>query len=97
MSEPTDNLPPKKKLDLSGLKAALDSTVTWPDVYAFKFIVPRAHVNHVYALIDGHRYTERESSSGRFVAITVEAMMTSSDDVVAFYERVSVVEGIMAL
>lgn len=86
-----------KKLDLAGLKSALDNAVQWPDVYTFKFIVPRAQVNHLVALIDGHRYSQRESSGGRFVAVTMEAMMTSSDDVVAIYERVAVIEGIMAL
>lgn len=89
--------PSRKKLDLAGLKSALDNAVEWPDVYTFKFIVPRAQVNHLVALIDGHRFSQRESSGGRFVAVTMEAMMTSSDDVVAMYERVSVIEGIMAL
>lgn len=89
--------PKNKKLDLDGLKAALDNSMEWPDVYTFKFIVPRAQVNHLVALIDGHPYTQRESSSGRFVAVTMEAMMTSSDDVVAMYHRVAVIEGIMAL
>jgi putative lipoic acid-binding regulatory protein len=86
----------KKPLDLSGLKAALDGTVQFPTVYTFKFIVPREQVNHLLALLDGHKFSQRESSQGRFVGITFDAMMTSSDDVLAVYERASGVEGLLA-
>jgi putative lipoic acid-binding regulatory protein len=91
-----DKPKPKPKPDLTGLKAALDKAVVFPTVYTFKFIVPRSQVNHLIALMDGHRYTQRESSAGRFVGLTFEAMMTSSDDIVAVYERAATVDGILS-
>lgn len=86
----------KRGMDLTGLRSALDQTVEWPSVYTFKFIVPRAQLNHLLALFDGHRFQQRESSGGRFIGVTFDAMMTSTEDVIAIYQRASIVDGVMA-
>lgn len=87
---------PKRAMDLDGLRSALDQAMEWPAVYTFKFIVPRPQLNHLLALFDGHRVSQRESSGGRYIGVTFEAMMTSTDDVIAIYQRASIVEGVMS-
>ncbi len=81
----------------AGLRSALEEGVAFPTVYVFKFIVPAASLNHLLALLDGLRTTRRESKTGRYVSVTVEAMMTSSEEVIGVYRRTSCVEGLMSL
>lgn len=89
--------PKRDQHRLEGLKAALDKTTEWPTVYTYKFIVPRASLNHLLALIDGNRYSSRESKTGKFVSVTMERVVTSSEDVIELYKRTAVVKGLMAL
>lgn len=92
--EPTNGRP---RSTLDRLKQALDAHVAWPNVYVFKFIVPAGELNHLLALLDGMRWTTRESREGRYVSVTCEVMMESSEDVIAVYRRASRVKGLMSL
>lgn len=82
---------------LAGLKRALDVHTEWPAEYVFKFIVPAGQLNHLLALLDGFPLRTRDSSGGRFVSVTAEVRMRSSDDVIAVYERTAVVQGLISL
>lgn len=83
--------------DLIGLKAALDAYQTWPTIYVFKFIVPQGQLSHLLALLDGLPISTRDSSTGRYTSVTIELPMQSSTEVIAVYERVVAVEGLMAM
>ena len=86
--------PPQDDLDRLG--EVLSSSVSWPAVYTFKFIVPRGSANRLVALLDGLPFTERSSRRGRYIGITVTARMDSSDAVLAVYRRAAAVEGLLA-
>lgn len=84
------------KRTLESLRAALHAHVEWPSVYTFKFIVPKAHANHLLALLGELKYTLRESATGKYVSVTAEAVLTSPDEVIGVYERTQVVKGLMS-
>ncbi len=79
------------------LKEKLDQHHAWPDLYTFKFIVPAAKENEVIDLFPNHSHTKRPSKHGKYVSVTVQMMMPSSDAVVEIYQSASKIEGIVAL
>jgi hypothetical protein len=84
------------KNTLERLAEVLDRCSAWPNVYVFKFIVPRNELNHLLALLDGLPVSTRESAHGRYVGVTAEAIMASPGDVIAVYERAVRVKGILS-
>jgi hypothetical protein len=90
------NLQRRPPQDLEGLRQVLERTVAWPSEYTFKFIVRRDDAMRLAALLDGLLFTERSSRTGKFVAVTVRARMESADAVIAVYQRVAAIEGLLA-
>ena len=78
-------------------KEKLDSYYTWPARYTFKFIVPSGKEDEVRALFPMYLATARESSRGRYTSLTFDMDMSSSDAVIAVYQKAAVVEGLIAL
>lgn len=75
----------------------LDEYYAWPDIYIFKFIVPKGKEEQVKQLFPRHESTEKPSKKGNYTSITVQAMMGSTDDVVDIYIRAASIEGLVAL
>ncbi len=75
----------------------LDRAYVWPSLYVFKFIVPQHKVQEVKGLFPNHISTEKPSEKGKYISITFNMMMPSSDAVVEVYLKVKHVEGIIAL
>lgn len=87
---------PEPKKDLSSLKKALEENQVWPTRYTFKFIVKGPALPHLLALLDGFEISTRESKKGTYTSVTAVQRMMTAGDVIAVYERVSEVEGIMS-
>lgn len=81
----------------NNFKTKLDEHYSWPALYIFKFIVPCGKVEELKNLFPLHTSTEKPSTQGKYVSITFNMMMPSSDAVIEVYERVSKIEGIIAL
>lgn len=76
----------------------LDKHYAWPSVYIFKFIVPSSKEVQLRGLFPLHTtVTEKSSGKGRYVSLTYEMMMPSSQSVIEVYKKASVIEGIVAL
>jgi len=86
-----------KKIDLASFKEQLDAQTNFPTVYMFKFIVPMGKEGEVAKLLPNNEMVLKESAKGSFVSATIQAMMPSSDAIVAIYERASEIEGIISL
>lgn len=86
----------RKPHDLSSLKLALEQLQVWPTRYTFKFIVKGAALPHLLALLDGFEISTRESAKGTYTAVTAVQRMMTARDVIAIYQRVVEVEGIMS-
>ena len=82
---------------IDSFRSSLDAHYDWPSVFPFKFIVPVEQSNQVIELLDVDDLQSRSSSKGRFVAFTLEKEMHSSDEVIALYERMSRIPGIITL
>jgi len=78
-------------------KRLLDEQNDWPAPFTFKFIVPKRSLDDLLELLDGYRVETRISRKGSYTSVTVSPVMRSSDAVIGLYERVSKIEGLMAL
>ncbi|MCC6797777.1 MAG: DUF493 family protein [Candidatus Hydrogenedentes bacterium] len=79
------------------LHALIDSGHEWPGDYLFKFIVPKDKLVELESHFEGVQFFTRPSANGRFVSLTYKGHFQSSDQVMAIYERVLAIEGIVSL
>ena len=75
----------------------LDQNHSWPSLYMFKFIVPRGKEEEVRSLFPLHTTSAKESKNGNYISLTFRMMMPSSEAVITVYQKVSTIEGIIAL
>jgi hypothetical protein len=81
------------------LRAQLEEQ-EWPNVYLFKFIVPNdnQHLAQVTALFDTNsEISYHHSGTGKYVSVSAKEVMLSAADIIAVYERASLIPGIISL
>ncbi|MCH7397904.1 DUF493 domain-containing protein [Belliella sp. DSM 107340] len=86
-----------KTFDKEAFKEKLEAQMTFPALYMFKFIVLTGQEHEVAALLPNNDMELKNSSQGKYVSVTIRAMMASSDAVLDVYERASKIEGVIAL
>jgi hypothetical protein len=84
-------------MDTNKFKALLDDQITWPDYYSFKFITKSVEKSLVIELLSDHSIEEKPSKSGKYTSITSRKILNSSDEVIAVYNKVSQVSGVITL
>ena len=82
------------------LKARLEESTNWPCLYMFKFIIPAD--NRRIALVEALFGNEadiklHESRNGKYVSISVKAIMNNADEIISRYEAAEKIEGIISL
>lgn len=82
---------------VNAFRIKLDQHHTWPSVYIFKFIVPIGKEVELKSLFPLYITTDKLSTQGNYISVTLQMMMDSSDAVIEVYERVSKIEGLIAL
>ena len=80
-----------------GLKELLDNEYTWPADYTFKFVVTADKLLELKKIVGKEGLSEKASSKGKYISLTILRKMNSSEDVIEFYEKVYVIDGIIAL
>ena len=88
---------PLEDQSLLSLQAKLDEFYTWPSPYMFKFIAPMARVDELAELFKGKPFTTRFSRTAKYVSITAEWELTSSEEVISFYREAKKIKGVIAL
>ena len=83
--------------DIESFRSSLDANYDWPAIFPFKFIVPKDQTEQVLELFADDPVRANESSSGRFIAYTMEINVHSCDEVIAIYQRVAQVPGVISL
>ena len=83
--------------DLESFRSSLDANYKWPSLYPFKFIVPVDQAESVLNLFADNPVQARESKNGRFIAYTMEIHVHSCDEVIAIYQRVAQIPGVISL
>lgn len=74
--------------------------MTFPSVYMFKFII-KSELRKI-ALIenlfeDDAEISHKESEKGNYMSITVKQVVMSVDEIIATYEKVAKIEGVMII
>ena len=83
---------------LESFREKLDNFYAWPSLYTFKFIVPTVKQDDLRQLFPMHTtVTEKTSEKGKYISLTYQMMMPSTDSVIAVYQKVAVIKGIVAL
>jgi len=85
------------EMDTAQFRSLLDEHTTWPDYYSFKFIAKSHQKSELLELLMDHEIKERESKNGKYTSITSRIILNSSDEVIAVYNSVSQIEGIIKL
>ncbi|MGI9545332.1 MAG: DUF493 family protein [Cyclobacteriaceae bacterium] len=78
-------------------KDQLDQEHEWPDLYMFKFIVPKDRQSQIEALFEPRQISSKASKRGNYISVTAKVTMQSSDEVIAVYQAAYQIEGIIAL
>ena len=89
-----------KEEQFENLKAQLNKEKNWPIVYMFKFIIPAD--NRKIALVeskfsDEALITQKESSTGKYISITIKEVMLDADAIIEKYKEMKGIDGLMAL
>ena len=79
------------------LKSQLDQFHTWPSQYVFKFIVPAERQEELLPLLPVGQIEQKLSSTGKYVSVTLKAMISDSEQVIAVYQRAGQIQGIVSL
>ncbi len=82
---------------LDELRKKLESIHSWPSVYMFKFIVPAEKEGDVLSLFPRNETSSKSSKNGRYVSVTAEVMIGSTDQVIEVYEKAYQIEALIAL
>ena len=82
------------------LREQLSKEKDWPTIYMFKFIIPAD--NRKIALVeskfsDEAIITQKESSTGKYMSITIKEAMLSADSIIDKYKEMEGIEGLIAL
>lgn len=82
------------------LREQLNKEKSWPLVYMFKFIIPAD--NRKIALVeskfsDEAFITQKESSTGKYISITIKEVMLDANAIIDKYKEMEGIEGLMAL
>lgn len=78
-------------------KLLLNEQYSWPAEYTFKFIVPVNKKDEVMKVIPQQKFSERTSKKGKYSALTVRLVVSSSDEVIDIYHKVGNIDGVIAL
>jgi hypothetical protein len=83
--------------DLQRFQERLDECHEWPCSYCFKFIVPHEQADVAENLFPDDTVRRRPSSKGKYVSITAEVRMETSDEVIEVYSRACKIPGVIML
>jgi hypothetical protein len=83
--------------DYSAFEEKLNEVHDWPCTYTFKCIVPAAEVDTFREKFQQFSFSERASSSGKYISFTLEFHADSSGHVVNVYQTAATIPGAMVL
>ncbi len=83
--------------DHAGFRQKLDDNHDWPCVYLFKFIVPEAKKDAFNSIFPAKDLTFKSSKGGKYVSVTANVFMHSSDEVIRIYEEAAKIKGVISL
>ena len=85
------------KKDDSAFKKQLDDHYQWPSKYLFKFIVPSGREGQFEDIFPGEALKFRSSKGGKYISISGDVVMNSSEEVMDIYRKAYEIEGVISL
>ncbi|WP_394749292.1 DUF493 family protein [Spongiimicrobium salis] len=83
------------------LKEQLEQSNTWPSNYLYKFIVPTAtnKIDLINKVFDntGAVIESKQSKNGKYTSISITVNLKNPDAVIAKYQEVGKIEGVISL
>lgn len=94
------SLSAENQASLLRLKEQLEKSGQWPSEYMFKLIFPADSRN--YALVrqlfpEESQFESRNSSSGKYIIVTVRELMLSAEEVISRYRMAAEIPGLIML
>lgn len=85
--------------EYSKIRELLDAEYTWPALYIFKFVVPKASLSDLEQILGEYKsfLTKKSSKTGKYISVTLNITMESTESVIDIYKKVKQVKGVMAL
>ena len=83
--------------DENAFREKLENNHDFPGEYTFKFIVKHEHEEKVKSLLVGADIKLKPSSGNKYVSVTLNKKMESSQSVIDIYKKAHTIEGIIAL
>lgn len=87
----------EKNFNTQSFREKLEGSGEFPQLYMFKFIVPKGKEGEVKALFPNHDATLKPSSGGKYISTTIQVMVENPDEVISYYEQAAAIEGLIAL
>ncbi|MCT4611799.1 MAG: DUF493 domain-containing protein [Clostridia bacterium] len=88
----------ENKFDMAKFKELLDNNHEFPCKYCFKFVAKQDVLADLKERLGTEgEISEKVSAKGNFTSVTLRKNVKSSDDVVAVYESIQGLEGVMTL
>jgi len=87
------------KNNLKSLKNLLDHQI-YPNNYLFKFILKpdNQKISKILSFFDNDvKYKVKNSSNGSYVSISINLRVKNSQEVIAKYQKISTIKGIISL
>lgn len=85
----------------ASLKSKLEEAHDFPQDYLYKFIIPtdQNKLTEIYRVFDGleHTISNRDSKTGKYVALNINVFVLDADQVIAIYKEVAKIEGVIML
>lgn len=78
-------------------KELLEKEHNFPTNYTFKFIVPQSQQSAVEKLFPHETIKLKASRKGNYISLSITMKLESSDLVIAIYEQVSKIKGLISL
>ncbi len=79
------------------IRTLIDEHNDWPSPFLFKFIVPAGQLGELRDRLKDFELHQRSSRNGNYTSVSLRPLMESSDAVLAIYERVVDLDGIIRL
>ena len=83
--------------DEAAFKEKLENNHDFPGLYIFKFIVKPEHQKEVESLVSNAEIKLKPSSGNKYVSVTINARMQTSQEVVEIYKEANKIKGIISL
>lgn len=84
-------------MNLDKFKKLLNDNQSWPSQYTFRFIIPFTELSELERILGKEGLNTKPSKNGNYISVISVKMIKSTDEVIKYYEDVSLIKGIISI